>query len=798
MAPAEPVFRFGTKAETLAALPRTLSTCRLPASLWFTVGEWRKEPFLQLVRIREAFGDRSLAVRSSALIEDSGHDSHAGAFTSVLGVGKDDSTRTAAIEKVALSYAGNPRDQVLVQPMVERVAVAGVMTTRSLSDGGPYYEISYDDHSGLTDTITGGIGANKSVVIHRAAPDEAVASPRVLRWLRMARELERVCGDVPLDIEFAEQDDEVVVLLQVRRIAAQRQWDPRVAPQVNALLPDLERAVLELSGPREGLLGRRSIFGEMPDWNPAEIIGTSPRPLAASLYRHLVTDAVWREARAEMGYRHPVGVPLMVLLAGRPYIDVRASFNSFIPADLDERLATSLTEAWLERLASHPELHDKVEFEVAQTSLDFSFATNLAQRYPGLLSTAETARWRDSLARLTNAAMDLGPGGSLARALSHAQLLKARQLARSDAGMLKGLAALDQVATLLSEAITLGTRPFAVAARHAFIADALLRSAVARGALSAERLQAFRRSLQTVAGELSRDVRAVLRGELGRGAFMATYGHLRPGTYEVLSARYDRREDLFSGVDLPATAPPEPFSLTSPESEALSVLLVESGLNARPAALLEYAGRAVVAREWVKFIFTRNLSDAMEVAATWAAEQGLSREELSQIPLERLLDQRAAPLLANRRATMAELASANEAAARVTRGLRLNYLLRDERDMRVVPLHRSAPNFVTARRLEARTVYLDAQASTSPDLFGAIVCIENADPGYDWIFLRGIAGLVTRFGGANSHMAIRCAEFGLPAAIGCGEQTFERCVQAGRVELDCAERRVRPVHHHVT
>ncbi len=79
------------------------------------------------------------------------------------------------------------------------------------------------------------------------------------------------------------------------------------------------------------------------------------------------------------------------------------------------------------------------------------------------------------------------------------------------------------------------------------------------------------------------------------------------------------------------------------------------------------------------------------------------------------------------------------------------------------------------------------------DLFGKLVCIECADPGFDWIFTKGIGGLVTKFGGANSHMTIRCAELGIPAAIGVGESLFERLASAGRVELRCSEKLVRPV-----
>ena len=77
------------------------------------------------------------------------------------------------------------------------------------------------------------------------------------------------------------------------------------------------------------------------------------------------------------------------------------------------------------------------------------------------------------------------------------------------------------------------------------------------------------------------------------------------------------------------------------------------------------------------------------------------------------------------------------------------------------------------------------------DLSGRIALIPNADPGFDWIFSRGIAGLITMYGGANSHMAIRMAEFRLPGVTGVGERLFEELSSARIVELDCAARHVR-------
>ena len=71
-----------------------------------------------------------------------------------------------------------------------------------------------------------------------------------------------------------------------------------------------------------------------------------------------------------------------------------------------------------------------------------------------------------------------------------------------------------------------------------------------------------------------------------------------------------------------------------------------------------------------------------------------------------------------------------------------------------------------------------------------IVMIESADPGYDWIFTRDIKGLITKYGGAASHMAIRCAEFNLPAAIGCGE-IFDDFLSGDMILLDCSNKLIR-------
>ena len=76
----------------------------------------------------------------------------------------------------------------------------------------------------------------------------------------------------------------------------------------------------------------------MPDWNPAEMTGQNPENLSYSLYKKLITDDSWRIARKLMGYNFPQEKNLMKLFSGKPYINTRLSFNSFLPMVVNSEL----------------------------------------------------------------------------------------------------------------------------------------------------------------------------------------------------------------------------------------------------------------------------------------------------------------------------------------------------------------------------------------------------------------------------------------------------------------------------
>ncbi|BBT80978.1 pyruvate, phosphate dikinase [Aeromonas sp. YN13HZO-058] len=786
-------FSFGTKSETLQRLMPLLKQAKILPLQYFMVAQWQSSPKQCLAKVA-ALTASHVVVRSSALKEDGDTSSMAGTFTSCLNV--DASCAEAlcdAINVVVASFDKMPdlRNQILVQPMLSDIQMSGVVMTHDIQHGAPYYNINYDDESGKTDTVTGGYGVEKSVMVYRGCALEAIRSPRLRALIAACRELEDLCGEVPLDIEFALDNQGIVYIFQVRRISLYRQWHPVTERRVARQLAHV-RAYLETQlGPKSGLYGERSVLGAMPDWNPAEIIGANPRPLAASLYRQLVTDSIWREARAAMSYHHPKHQPLMLMVGQHPFIDVRASFNSFLPQQLAPNTASLLIDAWVARLASNPQLHDKVEFEIVPTCFDFDFDSQFASRYPDLLSRESLLAYRTALFGLTRSILTKQGLGGLKYSLDQIAMREQQQFS---AHSLTGAAelGLERVRDLLQECRQLGTFHFAIIARHGFVAESLLRSASRIGVLNEARVAQWKTTITTVSGELTRDFQAVCDSRMTSEIFLARFGHLRPGTYDITSLRYDERSDLFVDSALRMSSSVcEPFAWTREETEAMDTLLTEEEWGISAEEFFSYAQNAIAGREYAKFVFTRDLSDALAALTLWGANNGLSRDDLSYLGIDRLLGLITDPQLDDLdRYLLNEVSQAKSRCADAEL-ITLSHLVLDPSEVFVAPMHRAQANFIGQQCIEAQLQVLSANNTQSSwGLGGKIVCIENADPGYDWIFTRGIAGLITQYGGVNSHMAIRCAEFGIPAAIGCGEQLFSRLLSGRQGVLNCRDKTV--------
>lgn len=789
-------FVLGTKAETLERLRGPISTAHIQDQVAFDARAWRRDPDAVVARVRARLGTVPLVVRSSASSEDSFTTSNAGGHASVLDVTSDEDL-AHAITTVLASY-GDAADteQVLVQPMVADVALAGVAFTRTLDHGAPWTVVNFA-HGADTASITGGTSReHHTLVVRRAVLDAdpapaALASSPVAPVVRTLTEIESLLGLDALDVEFALDTAGVVHVLQVRPLVLGSGGRVIEDAACDAALADAHATWRALASAPPAIPGDPPpVYGVMPDWNPAEIIGTRPGALAVTLYRDLIMDEVWAEQRAGYGYRDVRGVPLLVTFAGRPYVDVRASFTSFQPAALDDGLAARLVAFELDWLRAHPDLHDKVEFDVVPTCVAPDFG-----RWEERLTTAggfgedEVAALRRGLIAITAAGV-ARTGTDLATVEALA--------ARLSASGATGPTAAGGVRALLDDVRDHGTLPFAHLARGAFVAVSLLRGAVAAGAIGQDAADSFLAGVRTVSHELTVDARAVAEGRADWGGFVARYGHLRPGTYDITSPRYDADPDRFlrplvehAAGDAPAAHDPGPWLRDRP---ALLAVLADLGLPSDADTVERFLREAIEGRESAKFVFTRGLSDALELLARAGERHGLDRDVLAELPLDELvaLADDATP---SRSTHERLLALAAEGAARraVTSVLELPALIRSEDDLDAFVLGAGTPNFVGTRAVTGECVELGGEDEHAPEVVGRIALVPQADPGYDWLFGQGIVGLVTLYGGANSHMAIRAAEFGLPAAIGVGEQHYRRLAAATVIEIDPVDRRLRVV-----
>lgn len=784
-------FIFGTKSETLTRLKPLLTQATILPVFTFSESDWQRDPILILTSINDFSPEGELIIRSSAKNEDGAESSMAGAFLSCMNISvKNEAMLVDAIEQVIASFSDFSRadNQILVQPMLSDINMSGVVMTHDLERGSPYYVINYDDESGLTDTITGGIGIQKTVLIYRETYQEKVKSTRIRMLLHACEELEKICGDVPLDIEFAIDQLGSVYIFQVRRITLFNTWHPVTERRVARKLMHISEFIQQVMIKKSGVHGEKTILGVMPDWNPAEIIGTTPRPLASSLYRYLITHSIWRESRMAMGYFNPENEELMVMIDHHPYIDVRNSFNSFLPNHLANHIKDKLINAWIERLNEYPELHDKVEFEVVQTCFDFTFEEDFESRYKGKLNKSEKREYCSALQSLTHQALLMDEEGSLYQAMSTIDELADKQKNRVLNDDNSGL---SLVRDLLISCRDRGTYAFSILARHAFIAETLLRSASQRGVLKDERVQLFKQSIHTITTDLAREYAEVCDGCKTNEVFLNKYGHLRPGTYDITSLRYDERNDLFSGsIHKTILSDNVSFILHQDERDQLQNLLQEASFSIGVDQLLDYMRKGIAGREYAKFIFTRDLSDALAALTKWGVKVGLSRDDLSYLDITILLKILTNPLLDDVDRVLLHHVEKEKLECEQAKSLKLGHLISNSDDIFVIPLHRSMANFITNKTIASDLVLLHLDTSATIELSNKIICIENADPGYDWLFTKGIAGLITQYGGTNSHMAIRCAEFAIPAAIGCGEQLFSRIIKCQKVVLNCRDKKV--------
>ena len=719
-------------------------------------------------------------LRSSASNEDTDSTSNAGAFLSIPNINTNDTKALKdALRKVKSSMGGGCKDNyILVQPMLESIDICGVAFSVDKDNYAPYFCISYDE-SGSSDSVTSGQTSNLiNIIVFR---EHKSKNKKINKIIKTLLELESIFDNNALDVEFAFTKNGDLYILQVRPLVMKNKNNYFNAIN-SGILKRLQTQIDNLSLRHPHILGDKTIFGVMPDWNPAEIIGLKPKRLALSLYKELVTDNIWAYQRDNYGYRNLRSHPLMYSFLGVPYIDVRLSFNSFIPKKLDETIANKLVNYYLKALESKPHLHDKIEFDIVFSCYDFNLPNKLQILKKHGFNQNELKRIEFSLLTLTNNILD-SKSGLYLKDLNKIALLESR----FDSIMQSNLNIIDKIYWLIEDCKRFGTLPFAGIARAAFVAMQMINSLVDIGFFSVLEKNQFLLSLKTINKELSIDMMKMQNNSIKKEEFLDKYGHLRAGSYNILSPCYKEAFDIyFSNTTNNTTIKQNNiFRLSKQKESELDTILMQNGIQISAKELFDFFRIVIEGRELAKFKFTKLLSSTLDFIALFGKELNISKEDLSHLDINNILSLQSTIYKDPPSKKFRNEIQRHKEEYKVTQAIKLPPLIINSNDILYFSSLQSQPNFITQKIITAK-IALESDV----ELENKIVLIDSADPGYDYLFTKNIAGLITCYGGANSHMAIRCSELSLPAVIGVGEDRFKTYKNANKLTIDSLNNQV--------
>lgn len=767
---------FSSKANTLRFLQSKVKKSKIEQLYSFTVKEWNENNEVVLNHIKKYFSNK-IVVRSSAIGEDSFDKSEAGKFETILNldVSKIKNVKKA-INQVIKSYnhkgIQNKTHQILIQHQTVNSKTGGVIFTKTLENGSPYYVINFEDGNS-TDSVTKGIAGN-TIKIHNEILEKDI--PKKWKKLIIAiKEIEKITKNNKLDIEFGITKNNIIIF-QVRPLTTIKDYDNLdTKPYVSKEIKKNQKKIKQLQNRSSS--NKTIIFSNMADWNPAEIIGSNPHKLDYSLYDFLIMQNSWSKGRQTLGYKN-TSTCLMQEFSGKPYVNVNVSFNSLLPSKINTKLQKKMMRYFLKKIQENPHLHDKVEFEILFTCYDFSLRKRIKDLKKYGFNNKELEVIEKELVGFTNNLIELTPNVLEKTTISLSILEKKRKEAKH--GLKDYRSKLSKAEKLLKNCKKYGAIQFAAIARLAFVSKILLNSIPEISNITKYEIDIFMNSISTSVTEFQNDLFNLKTKKLEKNQFLNKYGHLRPGTYDITINRYDKMPEFLNSLKFLDVKKPQKIHGFKKDVEKI---IKKQGLIFNEIDFFDFVKNTIQMREKVKFEFTKSLSDVIELIANAGDELGFSRNQLANLSLNDILKYK----IMNKKKLVnywKKKSIINNLKTKNNTYVQLPPILFSSRDFSIIEHYVAKPNFITNVELTANTVLLNSLENLEK-IESKIVIIQNADPGYDWIFTKKPAGLITKYGGVASHMAIRCAELGLPAAIGCGDILFDKLKISEKIHLDC-------------
>ncbi|QQR69027.1 MAG: hypothetical protein IPI58_09445 [Alphaproteobacteria bacterium] len=751
------------------------------------------QPFQErLKQLLETVGpDSTFAVRSSGLRED-GALSHAGYFITTLYVpGNPDDilnnieiVRSHGQAKLGLlsDKADNEGIGVGVQRMIEHPDISGVAFSRDLDRAGPYVRINYTKGDG--EQIVSGKHGGQSVHVLRdesyrqglapiALPegDERGFLPQLMRQIYL---IEDAYGHPGMDIEFAIKDGKIYIL-QARPLTTQpgHALAPDQYQSFHALFRETAESVTKLTADGD-------VLGNMIDINPRELLGDMPSKLDLSIYDLMFSAQTVPSIRKEMGYAGCES-GLMRSISGRPYISLFGSAQSLMPGTLDPQDTALILEEYARQLRLDPGMQDCVEFEIyASNAEDIKRLNGIPMRRRHVIEAAfdDQAKNLSERARhVVNAHPD--------RIQGYRQRLaqfRDERINKDEGGAEDSLSLLNDAKELLLE----GTGYFTLVARLAFSERAKYEKKYGGNAL-----EGALESLETVSMRMQRDLGGYGKGQISRKSIIEEYGHLRPGQFHVFAPCYADDPDSYLHLRHYASAPDVQTSHLESVPEKRHghfdqfLDLCDEGKRDDTLRL-----RALMLmREDVKFEFTRAFDFLAKAIRGHIKAVGLTEHQARHMEIGDIEGMMVPDV-----DSIGTSVNISEQSHHTAAHLMLPDVIRGVEDLYFVPSNAKNGYFYGHEKVKAGFIVLSRESIgriQPADIEGKIVVLEQADPGYDFIFTMNPAGLVTQYGGPASHMAIRACESRLPACIGCGMAPNEFNTGLSLI-LDCQQKKIGP------
>ena len=490
--------KFKTKAQNLSNIK--LKNAKIPYLFFFRVKDYKKNKKKYASIINKKFKSK-IAIRSSSHSEDNLKKSFAGYFESFLNINPNNHLEIiSAIDKVVLSLKRNSsnKDEILIQEMVKKPKISGVAMSADKDSGAPYYSINYSK-SKDTSAVTAGKKGSKTFIYYKFSPQK-VNILFLKKIILLLKELELKFNYPFIDIEFIIDEKGKINLVQVRPLVVK---ENKIIPEsISKSLSKLVKKIKKLQNKHHDLLGRTTAFGVMPDWNPAEIIGYKPKPLAMSLYQELITDHVWSQQRKNYGFRDVGSNHLMANFFGTPYIDIRVDFNSWVPNSLNKKLSNKLVDFYIQKFKKNKNFHDKVEFEILFTCYTPSTEKRIYSELNHHFTKKEIQQIIKSLKLINIFSFD-----KFKDDIKKIEILKKKQEEITKSKMYF----IDKIYWLIEDCKRYGTLPFAGLARNAFIATDILKGLTYEKILTSNKVQNLLRENNTITSEIFKDMETSIK-----------------------------------------------------------------------------------------------------------------------------------------------------------------------------------------------------------------------------------------------------------------------------------------------